>query len=214
MDGWRIGQSFGAGVAFVIAATVCGDAAYGAPPQPLPVGLSVWFRNGEIGRITLVGERPRFAQEIDITERIATASDQGIEPLIHSGELSRLDWRGIHFVEEDFRTPGDGTFTRQRFYRGARWMERESTFTLTPKDRRGRPAGDKLKFVAGPDDRFRANDDGFIRRYVARQITFGCRAIGDCSNATSFVAEGLAKITRSTCASTSFTAAPSAFRAT
>jgi len=196
MDGWRIAGAFGAGIVALIAAAVAGDAAYGALPgrsEPAPVGLSVWFRNGEIAPIVLVGERPRFAQEIDITERIVTATDQGIEPLLHSGELARLDWRGIHLVEEDWRTPGDGTFTRQRFYRGARWMERESTFTLTPKDRRGRPAGDKLEFVAGPDDRWRANDDGFIRRYVARQLTFGCRAKGDCSNATRFVAEGLAQ---------------------
>ena len=196
MDGWRIGRSFGAGVVGVLAAAVCGDAALGAAParpEPAPVGLSVWFRSGEIRPIVLVGERPRFAQEIDITERITTNTDQGIEPLRHSGELSRLDWRGIHFVEEDWRTPGDGTYTRQRFYRGARWMERESTFILTPKDRHGRPAGEKLKFVAGSDDRWRANDDGFIRRYVARQITVGCRAIGDCSNATTFVAEGLAQ---------------------
>ncbi|HET7543038.1 MAG TPA: hypothetical protein VFK05_24360 [Polyangiaceae bacterium] len=195
MDGRGIRRTLGAGLMGVFLATAWGDGALRAHPRDsLPkVGLSLFFRNGEIAPVTLVGNRERFLQEIDITERIATTTDQGISPLLHSGSLAHLDWRGVHFVEEDWRTPGDGTFTRQRFYRGARWMEKPSTFTLTPKDRRGRPAGDTLTFVAGADDDWRANDDGFVRRYVARQITFGCKAIGDCSNATSFVAEGLAQ---------------------
>jgi hypothetical protein len=184
------------GAACVIWLSAGGDAELSAHPQRYdsePVGLSVFFRSGEVAPITLVGDRKRYAQEIDITERIETDTDRGIEPLLHAGDLARLEWRGIHFVEEDWRAPGDGTFTRQRFYRGARWMERASTFTLIPKDRRGRPAGDRLNFVAGSDDRWQAADDGFVRRHVARQLTFGCRAIGDCSNATRFVAEGLAQ---------------------
>lgn len=156
-----------------------------------PVGLSLFFRDGVAAPIDLVGDAPRFLQEIDITASVATTTDQGIDPLIHSGQMANLDWRGIHFVEEDFRAAGDGTYTRQRFYRGARWMERDSTFVAIPKDAHGHLAGEPLIFLAGTDDKWRNSDDGFVRRYDARQITLGCASPTDCSGATQFIAQGL-----------------------
>jgi len=156
-----------------------------------PIGLSLFFRDGVAAPIDLVGDAPRFLQEIDITASVTTTTDQGIDPLIHSGQMSNLDWRGIHFVEEDFRDAGDGTFTRQRFYRGARWMEKDSTFVAIPKDAHGRIAGEPLIFLAGTDDKWRNSDDGFVRRYDARQITLGCASKTDCSGATQFIAQGL-----------------------
>src|SRR5450432_3881629 len=159
--------------------------------HPDPVGLSLFFRDGVAGPINLVGDAPRFLQEIDITASVTTTTDQGIQPLISSGQMANLDWRGIHFVEEDFRDAGNGTFTRQRCYRGARWMERDSTFVAIPKDAHGHLAGDPLIFLAGTDDKWRSSDDGFVRRYDARQITLGCASATDCSGATQFIAQGL-----------------------
>ncbi|MGH9767358.1 MAG: hypothetical protein ACREAB_07985 [Blastocatellia bacterium] len=80
-------------------------------------------------------------QEIDIVASETTQIDQGIEPLIRDSEFSSLDWRGVKMVEEDWRPGLDGTFTRQRFYRGARWMERPSIFLAIPTDDRGAPVG-------------------------------------------------------------------------
>jgi hypothetical protein len=162
---------------------------HGKPPEP--VGLSLFFRDGVIQPIDLVGDAPRFLQEIDITTSITTTTDQGIQPLIHSSQMSSLDWRGVYFVEEDFRDAGDGTFTRQRFYRGARWMENDSAFIAIPKDAHGHLAGDPLVFLAGTDDKWRPSDDGFVRRYDARQITLGCVSMTDCTGATQFIAQGL-----------------------
>src|SRR5437868_8634087 len=91
------------------------------------VGLSLFFQNSSMPAITLFGDQPRYLQEIDVVATTApSATDQGIDPLINNSEFSSLDWRGVHMVEEDWRAPGDGTFTRQRFYRGAVWMNRES----------------------------------------------------------------------------------------
>jgi hypothetical protein len=157
-----------------------------------PVGLSLFFREGGIAPIALVGSAPRFLQEIDIVQTVTTATDQGATPLVASGALGNLDWSGLVFVEEDWRAPGDGTWTRQRFYRGARWMQAGSVFFATPKDAQGRRVGDPIAFDAGRDDHWdERHDDGFVRRFAVRQIVKGCRAQNDCSNATSFAVEGL-----------------------
>jgi hypothetical protein len=156
-----------------------------------PVGLSLFFQDGNPAPIDLVGDAPRYLQELDITTSVETTTDQGILPLIQASQMSRLDWRGVRLVEEDFRTEVDGTVTRQRFYRGARWMECESTFLAIPKDARGRVTGESIVFIAGSDDRARDSDDGFVRRYDARQITRGCASRTDCSAATQFIVQGL-----------------------
>src|SRR5262245_13279104 len=87
-------------------------------PGP-PVGLSLFFQNGSAPPLRLQGSQPRYLQELDIVATITTDTDQGVAPLAASGDLADLDWRGVAFVEEDWRPAPDGTFTRQRFYRGA-----------------------------------------------------------------------------------------------
>lgn len=104
----------------------------------------------------------------------------------------RRDADGLVQVHEDWRQGLDGTFTRQRFFRGARWMERPSIFVAIPTDDSGAPVGLPLLFNAGIDDHWSELDDGFVRRFVARQIATGCRAVGDCAGAT-FTAQGLAQ---------------------
>jgi len=170
-----------------------------------PVGLSLWFQDGEVRNqdlsaktTKLIDGYPRYIQELDITASVTTTTDQGITPLAQQGDLADLDWSGVEAVDESWRPTTDGTtnLIRQRFYRKARWMTRESAFSILPLDQHDHVVGPAIFANSGTDDKWRATDDGFIRRYVARQVTLGCTpvagtAIGDCSHATSFTAEGL-----------------------
>jgi hypothetical protein len=158
-----------------------------------PVGLSLFFRDGAPPPITLVGDAPRYLQEIDIVATVATQGDQGIEPLIENSELASLDWSGVNMVEEDWRAAGDGTFIRQRFYRNASWMEKPSLFLVTATDDRGRPVGPPIVANAGKDDMLKSSDDGFVRRFVVRQVAFGCPSQSDCAGAT-FMVQGLVQL--------------------
>ena len=158
-----------------------------------PVGLSLLFQNSTMAPVTLAGDAPRYLQEIDVVASVPTQEDLGIQPLIEGSELASLDWSGVKMVEEDWRPAGDGTFIRQRFYRSARWMERSSLFRVVPTNDAGRPVGAPLLAHAGEDDRLGSSDDAFVRRFVARQSAFGCRAQGDCTGAK-FVAQGLVQL--------------------
>jgi predicted CXXCH cytochrome family protein len=168
-------------------------AAKRATSSPDAIGLSLFFQNGQMAPLTLVGDAPRYLQEIDIVATVETTTDRGIEPIIEDSDLSALDWSGITMVEEDWRPAGDGTFIRQRFYRHAQWMEKPSLFHVVPTDASGTVVGQTLIASAGKDDRLHAADDGFVRRFVARQIAFGCPAEDDCTGAT-FVAQGLVQL--------------------
>jgi hypothetical protein len=168
------------------------NASYGADP----IGLSVWLRNGASSPITLVGTHPRYIQELDITDAVTSSTDNGIQPLIDQSEFSNLDWSGVQLVEEDWRIGLDGSWTRQRFYRNAAWMERSSLFFLFPANDNGYIVGSPISVFAGNDNQLRTNSDSdFVRRFVARQTATGCQAQGDCSNAgVTYTAEGLVQL--------------------
>src|SRR3954468_20004516 len=80
-----------------------------------PVGLSLRFKNGQAAPLRLLGNFPRYLQEIDVTESVASSSDDGIAPLIAHSSLSGLDWTGVAQVEELWVPSLDGTFTRERY---------------------------------------------------------------------------------------------------
>jgi hypothetical protein len=159
----------------------------------VPVGLSLFFRNGQMAPITLIGDVPRYIQEVDIVATVNSTTDEGIEPLIRNSEFSSLNWSGVTMVDEDWRPAGDGTFIRQRFYRGAKWMENPSQFFVFPTGSDDNPIGEPLFALAGADGNVEPADDGFVRRFVARQIASGCPSVGDCSGAT-FIAQGLVQL--------------------
>lgn len=165
-----------------------------------PIGLSLWWEEGKVRLLSgaektvdLYENFPRYMQEIDITSQVTTTTDQGIDPIKNSGDMARLDWRGVVQTDIDWRPEGNvpETYTRSRFYRKAKWMQRASVLSIFPVDDRGRLVGLPILEVTGEDDDLRDSDGGFVRRFDARQVTRGCRAIGDCSNATSFTAQGL-----------------------
>lgn len=71
-------------------------------------------------------------------------------------------------------------------------MRRASAFALLPVNSSGIPVGLPLVAYAGDDSNRTTADDGFVRRFVARQIANPCPAIGNCAGAT-FTAQGLAQ---------------------
>jgi predicted CXXCH cytochrome family protein len=159
-----------------------------------PVGLSLFFSNGVAPAKLLLGDVQRFVQEIDLSEAVTSATDQGIAPLLSGSRVSGLNWNGVQQVEEIWVPAFDGTFTRERYFRGARWMEQSSTFRLSAVDEEGDSLGAPWVVQAGRDDRLRPNDDAFVRRFVARQSAFGCASVGDCTGSTRFVAEALVQL--------------------
>ena len=170
--------------------TPVGEVAEAVHGAQAPVGLSLFFSNGQAAPLSLIGSAPRYLQEIDVTESVPSATDQGIQPLLTNSAVSGLDWRGVQQVEEIWIPGLDGTFTRERYYRNARWMEASATFTVSALDSAGHEIGSPLVAHAGSDDRRKLEDDGFTRRFSARQLATGCAAVGNCA-AASFVAEAL-----------------------
>ena len=155
-----------------------------------PVGLSVLIENGAAPVLRLTKGPRRYLQELDLVERVVGSVDQGIEPLFTAPSTSGLDWSGVTLAEEQWIPGLDGTFTRERYYRNAQWMERRSSFVLTQRDEHGRRVGERLHLNVGSDDRARRSDDTFVRRFSARQRALGCVQVGDCSGAT-YIAEAL-----------------------
>lgn len=155
-----------------------------------PVGLSLFFRDGTHEPLRLTKGHPRYLQEVDIVERVQTTEDLGIEPLFTAPATQSLDWTGVTLVEEQWIPSLDGTFTRERYYRNAKWMERKSSFTLVPRDAQGHTVGSPLHFAVGRDNAWRPSNDAFVRRFSARQLALGCTQVNDCSGAA-YVAETL-----------------------
>ena len=51
-------------------------------------GLSLFFANGALPPKLILGSTERFVQEIDLSESVPTASDQGIQPLLTNSRTS------------------------------------------------------------------------------------------------------------------------------
>jgi hypothetical protein len=179
------GQSSGGeGVSAVEEAVQCSET---------PVGLSLFFVNGAAPPLRVVGDSPRFLQEIDLVDSQSSNTDLGIQPLIDTGPLAALDWRDVSQVEELWIPAQDGSFTRERYYRSARWMEQQSKFRLSALDGLGNEIGRPTFANAGRDDELTGNDDALVRRFVARQSAIGCPTVGNCAGAV-FVAEALVQL--------------------
>lgn len=165
-----------------------------------PVGLSLRIEEGVSEQVEIIGSSPRYIDELDIVATAVTADDQGIDPVIDGGDLSNLNWSGVTYDDEEWRPAGDGsgTFTRQRFYRDAAWMEEPSVMFIFQRNEYGQYLHKPpIVVYAGQDDLWSGFDGGFIRRFSARQVTTGCTAIGDCSAATEHTAQALVQLRQS-----------------
>jgi hypothetical protein len=126
---------------------------------------------------------------------VTTATDEGIAPVATTGDLSALDWSGVTLSDEEWRPDGNGTYTRQRFYRNAAWMDQPSFLFVFQLDAQGGYLPiPPFAIYAGTDDLWTFLDGDFIRRFVARQVTHGCVAIGDCSSSTEHIAQALVQL--------------------
>src|SRR5579862_1824153 len=124
------------------------------------VSLSVYFENGSMPPITFYGNPPRYLNEIDLVYTTPPQTlDDGINPLERSAPYSKLDWRGVQMVEEDWRRSSDGTFQRQRFFRNAAWMNSKQRFVVYAVDSRGKRLGPSMRAEAGRDDHPSSEDD-------------------------------------------------------
>jgi len=172
---------------------------------PHHVGLGLYFINGvpnsdfdpsKPQALHIIDGPRRFLQELYIASRAPTTAEKGLAPIMSQGDLSGVDWRGIHADGEDWRLDFDGVhWVHQTYYRGARWMDEASEIIIAPRNAKGDIAGAPIYANAGRDDAWKRTDDAFERRFVARVLTTGCRAKGDCSNAEAkSVAEGLVQL--------------------
>jgi hypothetical protein len=198
MNRWLLIGFCGLG-AFSCGASVTGDEPTARVQQSVTLqqqraGLSLLFANGAAPPKLIIGNGQRFVQEIDLVESVSSAADQGIQPLLDSSRTAALNWNGVQQAEEIWVPAFDGTFTRERYYRGARWMEQASTFRLRALDQNGNPIGTPWVVRAGRDNRLGPQNDVFVRRFVARQSAFGCASVGDCSSATGFTAQALVQL--------------------
>jgi hypothetical protein len=182
-----------------------GDNGHGSGHGQDDVGLGLYFANG-VHNLDLDPSNPmpvhivdgpnRYFQELYLTSRAPTTEADGMAPVINSGDLSKLDWRGLYKDSEDWRLDSDGVhWVHQTFYRGARWMNRKSTFTIVARDSQGHPVADPIEINAGRDDVWKKQDDAFERRFIARVLTTGCQAKFDCTNPEAHpIAQGLVQL--------------------
>ena len=125
------------------------------------VGISLFFRNG-MPSLTLLATSHSTARVVIVRPR------RFRPPTTHCMLIGRgfssLDWTGVAMVEEEWR-PSTTAFGNG-FYRAA-WMNRPASFDA---DRRRRRDLGPPWWRTGKDDQFLPSDDGFVRRFVVRQI--------------------------------------------
>jgi hypothetical protein len=161
-------------------------------------GLSLHVDDGVGKPVQILGNDWRYVDELDIVAVAHTETDEGIAPLSESGDLANLDWSGVMMVDEEWRPDGQGTFTRQRFYRHATWMDEPSVISIIQLDDEGKPLPVLPHFIyTGADDLWSGFDGGVVRRFSARHITTGCTAVDDCDAATGYTAQGLMQLRHS-----------------
>lgn len=165
-----------------------------------PIGLAVRIEQGAGVPIQVRAGQTFFINQIDMRVALDTSTDEGVSGLANSGDFATLDWCGVALEDESaLDTPSaDGKFTNRRFYRGARWMEKQSTFTIAQVDANGNPTAAQAMVVsAGRDDHDNPNDGFFVRRMRAIQWTFDCVSRTDCSGAQAFQEEALVELRNS-----------------
>jgi len=161
-----------------------------------PVGLALEVDNGAGVPLKIKAGQTFYVNQIDLRAAVTASGDEGVDGLDRAGDFATLDWQGIRKEDQEFVLAAnpDGTFRRRRFFRDARWMNAASSFTLEQLDRDGRALGAAVTVAAGSENKRRESDDFFVRRIRAIQWTNDCRALNDCSGASSFEEEALVEL--------------------
>lgn len=179
------------------------DISWGGLPAPgpttihTPVGLALDIEDGVAVPLKARKNQTFYINQIDMRAHIETTVDEGVAGLATTAnDFQRLDWRGINDVDQSFvyLPNADGTFTRRRFFREARWMNDPSAFVITQVDSRGRLRGVPIVVDTGLLDLRTGIDSFFTRRLRAIQWTNDCASKTDCSTAHSFEEEALVEL--------------------
>jgi hypothetical protein len=138
-----------------------------------------------------------YLEQVDLRTTATSSIDEGVDGLQRAGELSALDWTGLHVRDTDFLIlPNfDGTFTRRRFYLDAAWMNESQRLILQQVDASGAVVGHTMNYpIAAADETTQDDDSFYIRRLRAIQWTNDCVAPQDCDGASHFFEEALVEL--------------------
>ncbi|MBX3155171.1 MAG: cytochrome C [Deltaproteobacteria bacterium] len=175
---------------------------WGTLPNPgpttinTPVGLAFDIDNGVGTPLQVRKNQTFYINQIDIRASVLAAVDEGVRGLDARGDFAGLDWRDTKLVDQSFPPlPNpDGTFTRRRMYREARWMDRPSLFIIEQFDAQGHPRGLPLIVDTGLANLRTGLDSFFVRRLRAIQWTNDCVSVSSCAGAKSFEEEALVEL--------------------
>ncbi|WNG33202.1 cytochrome C [Archangium violaceum] len=179
-------------------------------PEPAAVGLALEVEDGAGIPLKVRAGQTFFINQLDLRASVTATRDEGVDGLRKAGDFKDLPWQGVSLADEEpvLLANGNGTYTRRRFYRNAKWMEQPSIFFVQPVDSRGRPTGRLIPLHIGKDDQRRNNDDFFIRRLRAIQWTNDCREVKDCKGAKNYSEEALVEVRNARAGATRFTLSP------
>lgn len=188
--------------------------ALGCDEGPPAVGLALEIENGAGVPLKVKKGQRFYVNQLDMRAFVNTTVDQGVAALDTTGDFASLGWQGNQLVDQEFvlLSNPDGTFTRRRFYRGAKWMEQDNTFIVRQETATGAPLGPPVVLKAGKDDKRRDSDDFFARRYGAIQWTYDCPTATNCSGAHTFQEEALVELRYTRSPEKTFTMHPAAAR--
>lgn len=183
-------------------AAVGDPVSWGAFPAPgattvnTPIGIALEVDDGAAVPLRIRARQRFYIQQIDLRAHVDRSVDEGVAGLDQLGDFAGLDWRGTRRVDESFVTAPnpDGTFTRRRLFRQARWMNERSAFVIEQLDAAGRRVGHSLVVDTGREFERGAHDSFFVRRLRAIQWTNDCVSRSDCARATSFLEEALVEL--------------------
>lgn len=168
----------------------------GATTAATPIGIALDLEDGVAVPLKIRSGQRFYIQQIDLRAHVDRTVDEGVAGLGQLGDFAALDWRGTRWVDESFvSVPNpDGTFTRRRLFRKARWMDERSLFVIEQLDARGDRLGPPLVTDTGREYRRTDFDSFFVRRLRAIQWTNDCASRSDCSGAKSFLEEALVEL--------------------
>jgi hypothetical protein len=170
------------------------------PPGPTtihtPIGLAISIDNGVAEPLEVRKRQTFYINQIDLRAAITSTVDEGVAGLAAAGDFAGLDWHGTELVDQSFvELPNaDGTFTRRRMYRDARWMDWPSFFLVEQLDAHGHRRGVPIIVDTGLAEHRTPFDSFFARRLRGIQWTFDCASKADCAGATAFEEEALVEL--------------------
>lgn len=173
-----------------------------------PVLLALEVEDGEGVPLTVKAGQVFVINQIDLRAALTSITkDEGVDGLRRQGDFATLNWKGLELADQEpvLLANADGTFTRRRFYRKAKWMDDTSLITVWPMDARNRVTGVPLVLNIGGNDQRRPSDDFFVRRLRAIQTIADCRTSTDCTRARSFQEEALVELRHARSGATPFT---------